>query len=316
MPSDYTPNLCDLKSGPTALRHSRKRLESIVYLAAFFFVTTAAQAQLQVELKFKRLQYIAHEPVTATVTITNLSGRDVDLRDKNGQGWFGFEINSGDGRLLVPQKQNTPEQSLHVERGRTVTRKVNLSPRFPLQDSGAYHVRANVYFADLNTFFYSPIKVFQVNDARPFWQKTVGRSEGNSGAGETRTYSLILSRFADHTSLYVRVENRSRGTVYATYPLGRVIAYDEPQTELDQVNQLHVLHCTAPRRWAYSHIGLNGELLAHSKFMETKTRPRLRYAEDGRVTVRGGMPDLSVALSAPGSDTQMSRRSSNSPGGD
>jgi hypothetical protein len=250
-----------------------------------------------VELKFKRLQYVAHEPVMATVRITNLAGRDVDLHDEKGQHWFGFEVNAGEGRLLAPFRQSAPEPALHVEAGQTVTRKINLTPVFPVHDFGAYHVRANVYFADLNKFFYSQTKVFQVADARPIWQKTVGVPDGIAGAGEMRTYSLLSNRFPDHTSLYVRVENKSGGLVYTTYSLGRVIAYDEPQAELDRANQLHVLHCAAPRTWAYSHIGLNGELLAHSTFMETKTRPRLRHVADGAVAVNGGRLDLPIAQS-------------------
>ena len=94
------------------------------------------------------------------------------------------------------------------------------------------------------------------------------------------------------------MENRNAGLVYTTYSLGRVIGFDEPQAELDRANQLHVLHCAAPRTWSYSHIGLNGELLAHSTFMETKTRPRLRHAADGAIAVSGGMLDAPVAQSA------------------
>ena len=136
--------------------------------------------------------------------------------------------------------------------------------------------------------------MFQVGDARPIWQRTVGVPDGAAGAGGLRTYSLLANRFPDHTKLYVRVEDKSTGAVYSTYSLGRVIAFDEPQAELDRANRLHVLHCAAPRTWAYSRIGLNGELLAHSTFMETKTRPRLRRASDGAVAVRGGMLDAPV----------------------
>src|SRR6202795_725483 len=265
------------------MRYFSRPMKFLVQPALFLFLATAAQAQIQVELKFKRLQYVAHEPVMATVKITNLAGRDIDLQDEKGQRWFGFEVNASEGRLLAPLSQNTPEPALHVAAGRTVTRKINLTPIFPVHDFGAYHVRANVYFADLNRFFYSPAKVFQVADARPIWQRTVGIPDGMPGAGETRTYSLLSYRFPDHTSLYLRVENKDSGVVYTTYSLGRVIAYDEPQTELDRANQLHVLHCAAPRSWAYSHIGWNGELLAHSTFMETKTHPRLRHAADGAI---------------------------------
>lgn len=288
-------------------------MKFIVHLAALAFLATAAHAQIQVELKFKRLQYIAHEPVLATVKITNLAGRDVDLHDESGHRWFGFEVNAGESRLLAPLKMAAPEPPLRIEAGKTVTRKINLTPAFPVHDFGSYHVRANVYFADLNKFFYSQTKVFQVTDARPIWQKTVGIPEGMRGAGEVRTYSLLSNRFPDHTSLYVRVENRNSGVVYTTYSLGRVIAFDEPQAVLDRANQLHVLHCAAPRTWAYSHIGLNGELLGHSTFMETKTRPRLRHTADGAIAVSGGMRDVPVArpVRSPASNTS---RSASPPG--
>jgi len=266
-------------------------------LAAVLLLAATAQAQIQVELKFKRLQYIAHEPILATVTIANNSGRDIDLHDDSGQHWFGFEINAGEGRLLAPLRQEAAEPALHVEAGKTVTRKINLTALYPVHDFGAYHVRANVFFPDLNKFFYSTTKVFQVTDARPIWQKTVGVPEGMPGSGEARTYSLLSNRFVDHTSLYLRVENRDNGVVYTTYSLGRIISNEEPQAEIDRANQLHVLHCAAPRSWAYSHVGLNGELLARSTFLETKTRPRLRRTPDGSIAVNGGMLDVPIAES-------------------
>ncbi len=61
------------------------------------FLAGSLQAQIQVELKFKRLQYIAYEPVMATLVITNLAGRNVELRDDRGQHWFGFEVSGREG---------------------------------------------------------------------------------------------------------------------------------------------------------------------------------------------------------------------------
>ena len=274
-----------------------------------------AQGQLQVELSFKRLQYIAHEPVLATVRIVNNSGRDVDLRDENGQPWFGFEINAGEGRALAPLQRNT-EPALHIEAGKTVTRRIDLTPRFPVTDFGTYHARANVYFPDLNKFFYSSTKVFQVGGGRTIWQKTVGVPEGMPGAGEMRTYSLLTNRFVDHTSLYVRVENKQAGVVYKTYSLGRIIATDDPQAEVDRANQLHVLHCAAPRNWAYSHVGWNGELFARSTFHETRTRPRLRHRPDGNIAVSGGALDVPIAETKRGPNPKLSDRPPTDPADD
>ena len=169
-------------------------------------------------------------------------------------------------------------------------------PLFPISDLGVYHVRANVFFADLNKFFYAPAKVFEVTTARPIWQRTVGDPSG----GGVRTYSLMTNRFPDHTSLYVRVEDKENSLVYSTFSLGRVISFDEPHAEVDRRNQLHVLQCSAPRVWSYSVIGLDGRLLKHSNYSETRSSPHLRRAADGMVAVVGGMLDASMAPTASG----------------
>ena len=285
-----------------------------VFFAFLISLAATASGQIQVALKLHRLQYVAYEPVVATIKITNLAGRAIDLRDENGQRWFGFEVTAGEGQVVAPSGQES-EMPLRMEPGQTVTRKINLAPRFAVHELGTYRVRANVFFADLNKFFYSETKVFRVNDARAIWQRTVGVPEGTAGGGGVRTYSLLSNRFPDHTKLYVRVEDKSTGAVYSTLPLGRIIAFDEPQAELDRANRLHVLYCAAPRTWAYSRIGLNGELLARSTFMETKSRPRLQPGPDGAIAVRGGVlerpagsdvktsvPKLSTRPAAPPTD--------------
>lgn len=264
----------------------RYRVSKLVLLfAGALFCAGSLAAQIQVELKVPRFQYIAYEPVLVTVGITNLAGRDVDLRDGEGQSWFGFEITGQEGQVIGRTKSDDTQAPIQVEAGKKVTQKINLTPLFQVQDFGTYHVRAHIYFADLNKFFYSQTKVFEVTDARAIWQKTVGLPD----AGGVRTYSLLSNRFSDHTSLYVRVADRDSGAVYATYSLGRIIASDPPQAEIDRANQLHILHCASPRNWSYSRVNLNGKLVSQSSFMEAKTRPRLVHATDGNVTVHGGI---------------------------
>ena len=268
-----------------------------IALALLLFLGAAeARAQVQVELRLPRLQFIAYEPVVATIGITNLAGRDIELHDADGETWFGFEVTGSQGQSIGPIKP-VAQPPLKIGAGQHVTQKINLTPLFQVQDYGAYHVRAHIYFPDLSKYFYSQAKVFEVTDARPVWQQTVGMPEG-AGPGNARTYSLMTNRFPDHTSLYVRIANKDTGVVYATYSLGRMIIYDDPKVQIDKTNQLHVLHCSAPRTWSYSVIGLNGELVSHTTYMETKTRPRLLQTADGMVAVRGGMVEAPAATTA------------------
>jgi len=294
------------------------RLFTVVYvfmrpaLIALFFFAGNAFGQIQVELKLPRLQYIAYEPVVANLTITNLAGRDVDLRDSNGQAWFGFEVNGNENQSIAPLSKTSTEP-LNVAAGKRVTRKINLTPLFGVHDFGTYRVRAHIYFADLNKFFYSQTKVFEITDARPIWQKTVGVPQSEDTSGNARTYSIMTNRFPDHTSLYVRVEDKDSGIVYATYSLGQVVGFDQPQAEFDRANQLHVLYCAAPRTWAYARVGLNGKLVSRASFAETKTRPRLVHSDDGVVKVAGGMIDRPMNQETRVTAPKLSARPPNAP---
>jgi hypothetical protein len=291
-----------LRGCVVCIRTRRSHLSNVIRLtfltSSVFLLATAAEAQIQVDLKFKRLQYIAYEPVVATVAITNLAGREIELHDADGQSWLGFELSGSEEQPIAPLSGAKAEPALKIATGQRVTRQINLTPLYPVNEFGAYHVRTNVYFADLGKFFYSGTRVFEVTDARPIWQQTVGVPESTSGSGEVRTYSLMTNRFPDHTSLYVRVQDKDRGIVYATYSLGRTISSEQPQAEIDRANQLHVLHCAAPRAWSYARVGLNGELLEHSSFMETKTRPRLLHSANGEIAVRGGVMEAPARNSA------------------
>jgi hypothetical protein len=270
--------------------HWPKLRRGLPYAFVFLFAA-AAEGQIQVDLKFKRMQYIAYEPVVATLAITNLAGRDIELHDANGQSWLGFEVTGSEDQPIALLSTENAQPPLKIEAGQRVTQQIDLASLYPVHDFGAYHVRTHVYFADLAKFFYSGTRVFEVTDARPIWQQTVGIPDGVAAAGDVRTFSLLTNRFPDHTSLYVRVQDKDTGIVYATYSLGRSITFEQPQAEIDRANQLHVLHCAAPRAWSYSRIGLNGELLTHSSFMETKTRPRLVHSAKGEIAVRGGVAE-------------------------
>jgi hypothetical protein len=102
--------------------------------------------------------------------------------------------------------------------------------------------------------------------------------------------------------------------VYATYSLGQIIAFDQPQAEFDHSNQLHVLYCAAPRMWSYARVGLNGELVSRASFAETKSRPRLVHSNDGVIRVAGGMINASVTQAT--RNTQLSGRPPKAPNED
>src|SRR5881397_408216 len=87
------------------------RISSLLATCVFFFAA-AAEGQIQVELKFKRLQYIAYEPVVATIAITNLAGRDIELHDSDSQSWLGFEVTGNEGQPIAPLNSENAQPPL------------------------------------------------------------------------------------------------------------------------------------------------------------------------------------------------------------
>src|SRR5438552_16570731 len=98
-------------------------------IAALFLlfgsVVGAANAQIQVQLKFSRLQYIAYERLLATVTITNRAGRDIDLNNDAGERWFGFEITGSDGQSIASDSSQKIEL-VRIGAGQTVPQTSNI----------------------------------------------------------------------------------------------------------------------------------------------------------------------------------------------
>lgn len=260
----------------------------------------SAHAQLQVSLKIPRRLYMAYEPIIATISVINLTGRDVMLDEVDGQKWFSFQISTGDGRLVPPRDPNYEVTPLLIPTGQTVKRSVNLVSLYPVDDFGLYRIKASIFLPELHRYFSSPTVGVEISEGKTLWRQTVGVPEGTPGAGEYRVYTLLSFRQLKDNMLYVRVSDKDGNSIYATYPLARLLVSTEPQIQLDQQNRLHVLQLIGPKTYTYSRIGVNGEWLGQTTYNELKTRPTLRKLPSGEIAVVGGKVEMPLAAQAAG----------------
>jgi hypothetical protein len=252
-------------------------------------LATSAFAQVRVDISFKRKLYVMYEPLIATVTINNLSGRPLLLDNSENDRWFGFTIETADGRLVPPSNPNYALAPAAVGAGEKLTRAVNLTPLFPLDEFGLYRVKATVYVGAFSRFFSSPSLPVEITDGRPIWQEVVG-VPGAAGEPELRTITLLSHKLSRSTRLYVRIEDRQRGRVYATHQLGQFLTFGRPEVMLDSENQIHILQNTLPKEFRYTHLGLNGQVLGQQDYREAGSRPGLVKKAGGAVAVVGGRP--------------------------
>lgn len=264
---------------------------AILWLVLLLAFGAGAQAQLAVDLSIKRRLFIAHEPVTATVTITNLSGRDMVLEDTPEMQWFGFQVVGKSERIFPPRNPNYSLEPMEIKAGTQKRRTVNLSELYEMGEYGIYRIRANIFVGDLNKFYSSKASAIEVTDGQLIWSQTVG----TPGGGSQRKFSLLAHQQPEHKMLYVRVEDRDNGVVYSTLELGRLLEGQPPIAEFDLGNNLYVLQLFGQREYLLSKIGVNGEYLGGTRYTAPKAKPYLRRLPDGQLQIVGGRREATVA---------------------
>jgi hypothetical protein len=287
-------------------------LRRAALLAALLFIgfllPQALRAQVLVNLSIKRTLYIAYEPLLATVRISNLSGNPLLLADVEGKKWFGFQVETLEGRPIPPRDPNYEIEPIKLGSGESITRTVNLTQLYPLSDFGSYRIRATVYAAELSNYFSSPPLTVEITEGRLLWEQTVGVPGMEGLKTSTRTISLLSERLADRTDLYLRIQDKSAGIVYCTHRLGDYLAFGKPEIMLDSSNNIHVLQNNIPREFTYSKVGLDGKILDRVTLNAPKDRPKLEHAQDGNVVAIGGIPFDPRATPTPGQIPKLSDR--------
>ncbi len=257
-------------------------------LLLLIVLTVSSNAQVQVDVALKRSLYMVYEPLICNVTITNLSGGTLILEDTPREKWFGFQIETVDGRPLPPVNPDYRNQPVEIEPGQRLSRSINLTPLYPLSEFGTYRVKAAVYSAQMGKYFTSPQLNIEITEGRQLWQQTVGVPDG-LGAGRTRTFTILAHRLPRTTMLYLRVEDKEAGVIYCTTQLGRFITFASPDIEIDGGNQIHILQNTAPKAFLYSHFDVNGKVIKQQAYQSFDAKPYLVRKPDASVAVVGGV---------------------------
>ena len=272
-----------------------KRFRLLLLLVCGLAAATSAHAQITVGISVKERFHIVHEPIVATVTLTNLTGRDITFSDTEQYQWFAFRIFTGDDRAVGPRNLHYKVPPLTVKTGETVKRSVDLQELYDLGEFGTYRIVANVYFEGLDKFFSSRPTHVEITEGRTVWQRTAGVPEGQPSAGQMRQFTLLAHQRGKVNTLYVRVKDPDDGSIYCTYPIGRLLDGVPPQAEFDSANNVSVLQLTGNRSYALTKISPNWQFGGQTNYAAPKTRPMLRRTADGALEIVGGKRETALA---------------------
>lgn len=247
-------------------------------------------AQVSVEVVFEQEQYLTGEKVVAAVRITNRSGQTIQLGAE--PDWLTFTMESATG-LVLPNHGDPPVLGeFTLESSKRATKRVDLSPWFPLTTPGRYNVTALVRFKGWGIERASQPSGFNVINGAKLWEQEFGVPNSNPGETsqpEVRRYILQQANFIKaNLRLYLRVTDASGDKLFRVAPIGQLLSFSRPEAQVDQGSNLHVLYMDGPQTLSYTSWNPDGELILRQTYRFTETRPRLRLKE-GKVSVSGGV---------------------------
>lgn len=260
----------------------------------FLFLAATAQAQVTVSLKIDRPQYLTHEAVSAVVTITNRSGKELFLQSTTkgtlAVSWLDFKMRDGRGKVVARSNQAV-FRAAKIPAGQSVARKINLGQMFPLNTSGNFSVVANVREGDdlaQPNIYTSDSERFSINDGRTLFKQRFGAP--GTPAPE-REYEVLAYNDGQTTSIYASVLDTKRGTSISTFRLSTALLFRAPQASLDGKNNLHVLYLANPAIYVHAKVDTEGNVIDTKYYQRADTStPQLMAFSNGEIVTQGGIP--------------------------
>ena len=264
----------------------RRILPLVVVLGAL--VCTSVEAQIRVELRMSKRQYVAHEPVLATVTVTNHAGRDLLLHSEGaGRGtipWIDFAMKDSRGTTLSP-RTTVRFKSVSIPAGRSISKTVDLTGLYRVTEMGNYRGYAVVRMPGGGGIFNSNSAHFTVTKGRNLFTQRVG----DPASRNVREYRVSVFNAKE---LYVHVVDVRTGRTLQAFRLGETLTFNKPKITVDRSNNLHVLYMTK-RHDVYGHgrVSPEGKYLGTDYFKRASgTKPSLQTFPNGEVVVACGIP--------------------------
>lgn len=258
-------------------------------LSSFLMLGLSAvlNAQVQVSLQMERNSYLVGESIPVQITLTNLTGKDIDFEGTNERPWLDFMVRANNLGVPVKPARKPLFGKVTVPAGEAVSRRINLAEIYAFTELGNFSIYAIVRLPhQTEKGFQSNRRLFTVSTSPPQWSKKVGVP----GTEKTHEYRLIQFTDGQNAYLYAQVADDKSGHPIRTYQLGNYLAFRKPLTDVDQALNMHVLYMVNPQFWRHVSISPTGKFLGQKLYRPTpEAHPRLVKNDAGDVFVNGGI---------------------------
>ena len=256
-------------------------------------VSLRAPAQVAVEVVLEQEQFLPSESMPVAVRIKNRSGQPLHLGAE--ANWLTFDVEGADGLIVLKNAEVPVVGEFELNSSQVATKRVDLAPYFGMTQPGRYHVTATVRVKAWGTDIASPVKNFDVITGARIWSQDFGMPPSAGATNrppEVRKYTLQKANYLRaQLRLYVEVSDATESRVFKVVNIGKTVSFSTPEIQLDRLSNLHLVWQSGAAHFTYAVVSPEGALLRQEvyDYASSGPRPRLSMADDGTVTVYGGV---------------------------
>lgn len=255
-----------------------------------WMLTSSSWAQVTVSVIMDQEQFLPGEAVAIKVRVVNHSGQTLELGRDNS--WLGVAVEA-ENSFVVRRTGEVPViGSFDLPPSKMATKELDIAPYFTLSEPGRYSVVATVQIKEWNQTLISKPSFFDIISGRKLWEQAFGvpNAVHPDEPPEVRKYLLQqVNHLRTQIALYARITDANEERTLTVVPIGPIVSFSAPKALLDKDSNLHVLYQSGPHTSTYFEMNPDGKVLARERFEYSNTRPRLYPAEDGTISVKGGV---------------------------
>ena len=271
-------------------RSHRLLMNCLLAVALAAGAAVESRAQVTVEVLMERTQFVPGETVPVSVRVINHSGQTLHFGPET---WLTFAVESPEGFVVEKLGDPVIAHDFDVASSDMATQHSELGPSFTMTRQGRYRVTATLRIKNWETEITSAPKDFSIIRGVKLWEQSFGVPEAptasSHGPPETRKYILQQATYLKSMSLYLRVTDESEARIFRVLRVGPVVSFSRLETRLDKDNNLHLLYEETARKFNYSVMNPDGDLVTRQTFDYVDAGPpRLQLDDGGKIVVAGG----------------------------
>ncbi len=173
------------------------------------------QAQIGLRVKPIKRDLIPGEPVLVEVTISNQTGRELNLQNVGTTPWITVNVVK-DERTELPQMRVLNMPPLKLAPGKETSARIEVSQLYDLTTEGMYRAYVSVFHSNDGQNYLSNKAFLNIRGGISMWSQNVGAPDGK---GAYR-YSLLSMTTNTGNELYAKLEDARTGRVLRCAKLG------------------------------------------------------------------------------------------------